>query len=491
MKLKNQLTFVFIASLSGFITLSVSNDTIKATIKASAASQTLRILNWEDYIYVPESDEDEPSIIDQFKDDYFERTGQRIDVVYDTYSTNEEMYSTLTLGSNNYDLVAPSDYMIERLIRENKIETIDKSAIPNYLAYASPFLQDLYEKHGWDVYAAGYMWGTLGILYNKEVTDAIDMTTWKVLWDNKYQKEISVKDSLREGYFIGLAYVQNEALEALKVEYEDGLLTAVDYNEAISNLLNDTSDETIAKVKVALDKLKGNIYGTEVDQGKNDMIKGTVSMNTAWSGDAVYAIYEAADAGHDVLRYSLPLEGSNIWYDGFVMPKGANKDLAQAFINFVSDPKVAALNTNYIGYTSFIAGDSVLENINSYEGVVETPTEDTYELDLTYFFEGTLDTMDIADAVLYIEPDYVGGRLTTQYPSADEIIRSAVMRDFGDANQKVIDMWAEFKATDGQLWMYIVAGATIALLVTYALYSFITKNLSSRRRRYALLARKK
>lgn len=82
MKLKNQLTLVFIASLSGFITLSVSNDTVKATIKASAASQTLRILNWEDYIYVPESDEDEPSIIDQFKDDYFERTGQRIDVVY-------------------------------------------------------------------------------------------------------------------------------------------------------------------------------------------------------------------------------------------------------------------------------------------------------------------------------------------------------------------------------------------------------------------------
>lgn len=328
------------------------------------------------------------------------------------------------------------------------------------------------------------MWGTLGILYNKEIVDAIDTTTWEVLWNTKYSKKISIKDSLREGYLIGLLYVHHDALVALKTQRDDGLLSDSEYNLALSNLLNDTSQETVDLVGEALSDLKSNIYGMEVDQGKTDIVSGKIAMNTAWSGDAVYAIYEAASNGDDVLRYSLPAEGSNIWYDGFVMPKGADKVLAQEFINFVSNPEVAALNTNYIGYTTFIAGDAVLANLLDYEGVTDV-TEGTYELDLTYFFEGTLDTIDIADAVVHIEPDYVGARLTTQYPSQEEIIRSAVMRDFGDANQRVIDMWAEFKATEGQVWMYLVAGAAILVVLGIGAYFFISKKQSARRRRNA------
>lgn len=488
MKVTSKLFVLGIASLTGLMTLTVANDTIKITnretIRAYAATETLRIYNWEDYIYEPETAEEAPSIIDQFKEYYLNKTGNTVEVVYDTYSTNEEMYSTISLGGSVYDLLAPSDYMIERLIRENKIETMDKAAIPNYTTYASPVLQDLFEQHGWDQYAAGYMWGTLGILYNKEIVDAIDTTTWEVLWNTKYSKKISIKDSLREGYLIGLLYVHHDALVALKTQRDDGLLSDSEYNLVLSNLLNDTSQETVDLVGEALSDLKSNIYGMEVDQGKTDIVSGKIAMNTAWSGDAVYAIYEAASNGDDVLRYSLPAEGSNIWYDGFVMPKGADKVLAQEFINFVSNPEVAALNTNYIGYTTFIAGDAVLANLLDYEGVTDV-TEGTYELDLTYFFEGTLDTIDIADAVVHIEPDYVGARLTTQYPSQEEIIRSAVMRDFGDANQRVIDMWAEFKATEGQVWMYLVAGAAILVVLGIGAYFFISKKQSARRRRNA------
>ena len=145
-------------------------------------------------------------------------------------------------------------------------------------------------------------------------------------------------------------------------------------------------------------------------------------------------------------------------------------------------PEIATLNIDYIGYTSFIAGDSILDYVLGYDEVVTGDTTGMVEIDLSYFFADTLDEMDIADAVFYIEPDYVGGQLTTQYPSQDEILRSVVFRDFGDANERVIEMWAEFKATEGQVWMYVVAGAAIVILIGVGVYLFMNKNKSSRRK---------
>ncbi len=473
-----------VVALTGLLTISVTNDTAKTILRADASDTTLRIYNWEDYIYEPESEEDEPSIIDQFIAYYEDKTGITIDVQYDTFSTNEEMYNTISLSGTQYDLLVPSEYMIQRLIREERIMTMDYAQIPNYTTYASQYLQTLFADNGWDDYAAGYMWGTLGLVYNTEVADAEDMNSWSVLWDEKYHKEISIKDSMREGYLIGLMNVYHDELLALKAEHDDGLLTDEAYNLALSDLLNDTSDETLALVAEALKSLKANIYGTEVDQGKNDIVRGTISINTAWSGDAVYAIYEAAEAGSDVLRYAVPEEGSNIWYDAFVMPNGANSELAYEFINFVSNPEIATLNLDYIGYTSFIAGDSILDYVLDYEEVVSGDTTGKVEVDLTYFFADTLEEHDIADATFYIEPDYVGGQLTTQYPSEAEITRSVVFRDFGEANEKVIDMWAEFKATEGQVWMYVVAGAALVILIGVGVYFFMNKNKSSRRKRH-------
>lgn len=485
--MKNLNKFLLVGtlvSLTGLLAISMTNDTARTITRVDADATTLRIYNWEDYIYEPESDEDDASIIDQFIDYYETKTGTTISVVYDTFSTNEEMYNTINFGAQ-YDLLVPSEYMVQRLIREDKIMSLDYSRIPNYTTYASKYLQTLFEENGWDEYSAGYMWGTLGLVYNTEVADEEDMKSWSILWDSKYFKEISVKDSMREGYLIGLMKVYQEELLDLKTQHEEGDLSDAAYNLALSDLLNDTSAETLDAVGLALKELKDNIYGTEVDQGKNDIVAGKIAINTAWSGDAVYAIYEAAEAGSDVLRYSVPEEGSNIWYDAFVMPKGANTELAYEFIDFVSNPEIATLNIDYIGYTSFIAGDSILDYVLGYDEVVTGDTTGMVEIDLSYFFADTLDEMDIADAVFYIEPDYVGGQLTTQYPSQDEILRSVVFRDFGDANERVIEMWAEFKATEGQVWMYVVAGAAIVILIGVGVYLFMNKNKSSRRKRNA------
>lgn len=462
----------------------MTNDTARTITKVDADATTLRIYNWEDYIYEPETAADEASIIDQFKSYYKAKTGTTISVVYDTYSTNEEMYNTISFGGQ-YDLLVPSEYMVQRLIRENRIMEMDYSRIPNYTTYASKFLQDLFVENGWDEYSAGYMWGTLGLVYNTEVADAEDMKSWSILWDEKYYKEISLKDSMREGYMIGLMKVYQTELLELKGQHDQGLLTDAAYNLALSNIINDTSETTLNAVGEALKALKGNIYGTEVDQGKNDIVSGKISINTAWSGDAVYAIYEASEAGSDVLRYSVPEEGSNIWYDAFVMPNGANTDLAYEFIDFVSNPDIAVLNIDYIGYTSFIAGDSILDYILSYDEVVTGDTTGKAAIDLTYFFENSLSTHTIDEASFYIEPEFVGGQLTTQYPSQKEIVRSVVFRDFGVANERVIEMWAEFKATEGQVWMYFVAGAALVVLVGIGAYFIITKNKSSRRKRNA------
>lgn len=480
--------FSVISFCSLLLVLPVINNYSTEPIHAKADSFTLKIYNWEDYIYEPEKDGEEQSIIEQYEKDYKQRTGNNVKVEYYTFTTNEEMYNSIQLSGAQYDLLVPSDYMIERLKREEMLEKFDYNdetgykLIDNFDHYASSYLKNLFIENSWHEYAVGYMWGTMGIIYNTEVTDSEDMSTWDVLWNQKYHKSMTIKDSMREGYLIGLLHVYQDELQALKIEHQENKIDDHEYNRQINELLNDVSPEAIEKVGKALDDLKHNIYGTEVDSGKNDIVKGRISINSAWSGDAVYSIYEAANTGKDVLRYKVPEEGSNIWYDAFVMPKGANKELAQDFINFVSAPSIAVLNMDYIGYTTFIAGDEVLEYVLDYDEVLDEG--DGHDVDLTYFFENTLsEERSIDEAVFKVDYGQVGGQLTTQFPSYQEIIRIATMRDFGDAEKAVIEMWATFKATNAQTWMYVFGGGIILSLIGLSIYQLVVDNKSSRRRR--------
>lgn len=491
--MKKILSLLSLTLLSS-VSLSLSPHPLvleKHRIKLSASNGgplTLRIFNWEDYISEPEYDGDETfDTLSEFAAAYEEEHGVSVNIVYDTFSTNEDMYNIIKLNGARYDLIVPSDYMIQRMIREDMLETFDVSeegnylSVPNYSEYASPYLQDIYENNGWTDYAIGYMWGTFGLLHNTTIHEDIseDVLSWSVLWDEKYAKKISIKDSMREGYLVGLFKVHEDELRRLREDYLDNTISAEAYNATLNDLLNDIAPETITAVNQALSSLKQNVYGLEVDQGKTDMVTGKIALNTAWSGDAVYAIYEAAEEVDDILRYSIPEEGSNIWFDGWVMPKGANKELAQAFVNFVSEPSNAVSNMDYIGYTTFIAGEEVLEYVSDYDEVLDD--EDGYEIDLQYFFGDTIESIE--DAVIYIDEAYIGGQLATQFPTHEEVIRSAVMRDFGESNKLVIDMWANFKATDIQDWMIIFSVIIVLGVTTLASFNFVQKRKAARRHR--------
>lgn len=490
--------YVFWLSLFTLTNVSLSSGPAPLVVnshktKSSARERddnVLRIFNWEDYIAEAEDEDDEAfDTLSAFVDFYAEEYGEEIEVVYDTFSTNEDMYNIMKLNGANYDLIAPSDYMIQRMIREDMLEefSVDDDGlyenIPNYNDYASLYHKELFAEAGWTNYAVGYMWGTFGLLYNQEVSATVsdDMKSWSVLWDSLYNKKISIKDSMREAYLVGLFKVYEDELHTLAAAHDNGDLSDAEYNAELNDLLNDIAPDTIKKVDAELRALKQNIYGLEVDQGKNDMIKGTIAVNTAWSGDAVYSIYQAAEeVGNDVLRYVIPDEGSNIWFDGWVMPKGANTALAEAFVNFVSDPEVAMENMDYIGYTTFIAGQDMLDYVLDYDEVLED--EDGYEIDLRYFFSGTIDDDD--DAIIYIDEDYIGGQLATQFPTYKEVLRSAVMRDFGENNKLVIDMWANFKATEIQNWMIVFSIIIVLAVGSLTTYNMMQKQKAARRKRH-------
>lgn len=373
---------------------------------------TLRIINSEDYIFLkdetdPESAED---MVDQFKAYIKENYPQYgdIEVVYDTSDTNETLYSELQTGKSNYDLMNVSEYMAQKIVSGNYAvplyrhngaslkETPDYDMIPNYNAYASVELRnridtieavqkvyDETEKKYVDQtvqlkdFAVGYMWGTLGLLFNPNYSsfDSIgadqvitDMMTYDSLWSSTYKGTISIKNSMRDTYALGLLYTYRNEFAALKAEYEEtGDLAK--YQAAFSEIFNRCSEGQVNEIKASLDALKANIFGLEVDSGKEDIITQKIGINLAWSGDAVYSMDQGEDpekVGDNLVElcYSVPEMGSNIWSDIWVMPNCARSqeqyELAHLFLDFISDPVNAAQNMDYTGYTSFIGGDDVV-----------------------------------------------------------------------------------------------------------------------------------
>ena len=243
-----------------------------------------------------------------------------IKVNYSTYDTNEIMYQKVKTNPGTYDLVVPSDYMIEKMIQEDLLETIDYNNIPNY-----QYIGENYKNLSYDPtneYSVPYMWGTIGIIYDSSrITEPV--TSWDILWDSKYKDEVYMFNSLRDSLAIAL----------IKAGYS--------INSDVPSEIDAAKDELLEERK-----LTNPVY--VVDEVKDNMITGEKMLAAVWSGDAIYIMNENPD-----MKYVIPEEGSNKWVDALCIPKDApNKAGAEAFINFLCDPENAKENVDYIGYST-------------------------------------------------------------------------------------------------------------------------------------------
>ncbi len=476
----------------------------------------LHVYNWQDYIYQydPESESyDDPDMIEQFENfinqpENMKTYGltKKVSVIYDTFDTPETMYNELKLNKTSYDLMAPSDYMIQKLalnldgLTSTRIQKIDMSRVPNYSKYASKFLinnlkgvlidENDPSKGTLNDYALGYMWGTLGLVYNpgaqtlvnkgyteeQVIEDFTQPDSWNVLWENDdYAKIASIKDSIRDTYSMGIMHVYNDEFKELQEKYESGELDKDTYKQKINAIFNRSDDKTISLVQSALIELKDRIYGFEVDTGKTDIVTGKVGVNLAWSGDAVYSMDQAEEYGQ-YFYYSLPSYGANIWFDGWCIPEscqGQNLAAAYAFIDFLSIPSKAAMNMDYIGYSSFIAGDEVLNLIHDWYDAEEG--EETVEYDLGYFFDGTLEDEE-SDTIIRCLPEQTKRQLHAQYPEESEIDHLCIMKDFGRANDSIVTMWENVKVNPLPIWVTIIVITSLVVFIGYlACYKLIKK----------------
>lgn len=300
----------------------------------------LRIYNWGEYI--------DESIFAEFESRYPD-----VEVQYETYTDNEIMYTKIKNSSTKYDVLIPSDYMIERLIQENMLSPLNFENIPNY-----NLIDEKYKNLDFDPenkYSVPYMWGTLGILYDKTVVHE-DKFTWSTLFDEKYAGSVLMKKDMRDALGIAL--------------------------KTLGYSFNSTNEAELQAAKNKLISQIPNVLGYVNDDGMDKMIAGEAPMALMYAGDAAYCISE-----NDNLDFAIPEDGSNLFFDSMVIPENSeNKELAEKFIDFMCETEIAQKNVDEIGYS--------------------TPQSEVYELlpdDVKHSFAYPgVETLDKAEVYLYL-----------------------------------------------------------------------------------------
>lgn len=269
--------------------------------------EVVNIFNWGEYI--------DEGLIKKFEKE------NGIKVNYETFSTNEDMYVKVKSGGSSYDLLIPSDYMIEKLLKEDLLQPLELDKIPN-IDKLMPTFRDLEYDPGYK-YSVPYFWGTVGILYNTTMVDDV-VDSWDILWNEKYANKILMLDSQRDSLAVSL--------------------------KRLGYSMNTRSESELQEAKAELIKQKPLVLAYVVDEIKDKMLAGEGALALAWSGDAMEV---SLHANQDIYQYVVPKEGSNFWVDAMVIPRNAkNPDAAHKFINFMTDPVNSAANSEYIGYSS-------------------------------------------------------------------------------------------------------------------------------------------
>lgn len=292
------VTMVFVLFIGGFFAFRNNN---------SLTSEQVIVYNWGEYI--------DPDVLKQFT----KETG--IQVIYDEFETNETMYPKVEAGAVAYDLVCPSDYMIKRMLDNDLLAKINFDNVPNIKYIGQTYLEQSKEFDPTNEYSIPYTWGTVGILYNKKmVTEPVD--SWDILWNPKYKDKILMQDSVRDAFAVAL--------------------------KRLGYSLNSTDRTQLEQAKDLLIEQKPLVQAYVIDQVRDKMIGNEAALGVIYSGEAIYTQRENPD-----LEYVIPKEGSNIWFDSWVIPKNApNKENAEAFLNFLCRPDIALKNFEYITYST-------------------------------------------------------------------------------------------------------------------------------------------
>lgn len=270
-------------------------------------SEKVVVYNWGEYL--------DPEVLTLFE----QETG--IDVVYEEFETNEILYPKISSGAIAYDVICPSDYMIQRMIENNLLAEINFDNIPNIKNIGKDYMEQSRQFDPENKYSVPYCWGTVGILYNKTMVDE-PITSWSVLWDEKYKDNILMQDSVRDAFGVTLKY--------------------------LGYSLNSTDLDELTEARDLLIKQKPLVQAYVIDQVRDKMIGNEAAIGVIYSGEAIYTQKENPD-----LEYVIPEEGSNIWIDSWVIPKNAeNKENAEKFINFLCRPEIALMNFEYITYST-------------------------------------------------------------------------------------------------------------------------------------------
>ena len=310
----------------------------------------VNVYNWGEYI--------DEALLDQFT----EQTG--IKVNYTTFADNESLYSVLSSGSANYDVVIPSDYMISRLISEDMLEELNFNNIPNY-----QYIDEEYTRLDFDPegrYSVAYTWGTVGIIYNTTVLDYVP-DSWGVLWDENLKNQILMFDNSRDAIGIALKYLG----------YSQNTTDAGQITQAVDLLIQQ----------------RPLVQAYVMDQIFDKLEAGEAAVGPYYAGDALTMIEENPD-----LAFVVPKEGTNLFVDAMCIPKGAeNKDNAEAFINFMCDPQVMAQNIEYIGYSSPSSAARELLSEELAENPIAYPDPDLLANTDT-FINLPQDTLDLYDS---------------------------------------------------------------------------------------------
>lgn len=301
--MKTFITLIILPLAIGLLLLVSTNFTDDAD---SSSNNTIHVYNWGEYI--------DPELLDKF----YEETG--IKVIYETFDSNEAMMVKVNQGGTNYDVVFPSEYAVEKMIKDDMLMPIDYEQLnnddnidPDIIERLAPGLSD---------YTVPYFYGTVGILYNEEAVSDLDLTTWNTLWDDDLENDILMIDGAREA--IGMSL------------------------NSMGQSLNETDRDVLNSAQQKLFELAPNIRGVVGDEISSMMAEDEASLAVVWSGMAKDTMAE-----NENLNYIVPDEGSNLWFDGMAIPKNANNpECAHRFIDFLLEEEIAATNTEWVGYST-------------------------------------------------------------------------------------------------------------------------------------------